>query len=202
MLKYDYLKKYEKAIFPEPFQDFSIKQIVDLGERIEVHNTNHGHTFNIILNEQRVVDEKERCYTSLLCYIKFLSEQMEDYFQNYRQMKILGFPYPDIYTYITRIVSRMKSCIAGNLAKEKRTNPIDIIDSIGQIHRKEEINEQELYEIIDFIELGKDLTTREEANKLKRFIIPKEEIEKRRKNIEREVIDINSYLNNNKELQK
>ena len=136
---------------PYPFQDFSLQQIIQLANRILICEANNGHTSNIFLNGELVEDEHDSVYISLLLYIKFLAQQIEKYFINLSQMKMMGYEYPDVYSYITKLINNIDKCIDTNIKKGKRPFPIDIIKYLGQDIEKIEEYNYELYKIIDLL---------------------------------------------------
>lgn len=148
---YDYVGKEGKFIFPYPFQNFSLKQIVELANRVCIYETNHGHSSDMIVNGEFVNDEHDSVYTSLLSYIKFLGQQIEQYFMNLYQMKMMGFQYPDVYQYISSIMNNISECIDANIQKGNRPFPIDIIKYLGQDRKNIEKYDHELYRIIDLL---------------------------------------------------
>lgn len=148
---YDYVDEKDGFAFPYPFQNFSLKQIVELANRVSIHKTNHGHSADIIVNAEIVNDEHDSVYISLLSYIKFLGQQIEQYFINLYQMKIMGFEYPDVYTYIKSLMHNIDECINDNIEKDNRPFPIDIIKYLGQDRTSIEKYDHELYRIIDLL---------------------------------------------------
>ncbi len=111
---------------PYPFQDFSLKQLLDLANRISIDRL---RTF---VNDKLVFGNQNNSYILLLTYVKFLSEQIEQYFLNAFQMKIMGFSYPDAYSYINSLIQNINECIMLYIENEKRPFPIDIINYLGQ----------------------------------------------------------------------
>lgn len=223
----DAKRRYETLIIrlPYPFQNYSIKQIVEIANRVSIHNTNHGHSSNMFVNGELVTNEQDDIYVSLLSYIKFLGKQIEQYYMNLYQMKMMDFNYYDIYEYIKKIMTNINECIDNNIEQNKRPFPIDIINYLGQNRNIIEENEQELYNIINLLLKDKGLKINEEnykkiketnsniidlsesADKLVKILtISEEEVDARYENINRtfEVnkIDLQSWLSPNKQLIK
>lgn len=148
---YDYVDEEEKFIFPYPFQNLSLKQIIELANRVYIHETNHGHSSDMIVNGELVNDENDSVYISLLSYIKFLGQQIEQYFMNLYQMKMMGFQYPNVYQYISSIMNNINECIDANIKKGNRPFPIDIIEYLGQDRKNIEECDHELYRIINLL---------------------------------------------------
>ena len=139
------------AKLPYPFQNFSLKQIVELANRVYIHETNHGNSSDMIVNGEIVSDEHDSIYISLLSYIKFLGQQIEQYFMNLYQMKMMGFEYPDVYQYISNLMSNIDECINANIKKGNRPLPINIIQYLGQDRNNIEKYNHELYSVIDLL---------------------------------------------------
>lgn len=146
-------ESYETVYYklPYPFQNFSLKQIVELANRVYIRETNHGHSSNMIVNGEIVNDEYDSIYVSLLSYIKFLGQQIEQYFMNLYQMKMMGFDYSDVYQYISSLMNNIDECINANIKKGNRPFPIDIINYLEQDRNDIEKYDHELYSIIDLL---------------------------------------------------
>ena len=128
---------------PYPFQNFSLKQIVDLASRVSFYK-NH-----VIVNDKYVLDDYDNTYISLLAYIKFLGAQIEQYFFNAYQMKMLGFEYPEVHSYLKSIMVNINECIDINIDKKTRPFPIDIVEYLG--HNNVEKWNTELNKIITLL---------------------------------------------------
>jgi len=148
---YDYVNQEEKFVFPYPFQNFSLKQIVELANRVYIREANHGHSSDMIVNGEIVSDEHDSIYISLLSYVKFLGQQIEQYFMNLYQMKMIGFEYPNVYQYISSLMSNIDECINVSIKKGNRPFPINIIEYLGQNRNNIEKYDRELYSVIDLL---------------------------------------------------
>ena len=144
---YDYHGPY----FQYPFEEFSLKQLVDLSNRIHGDSSNHGHSYNMSVNYELVIGENNQTYVALLSYIKFLGDMIKEYFLNSYQMKILGFEYPDIYTYINSIMYNIDKCIEENTKKNRRPFPVDLIYCIGKNNKNIDEYNHNLYNVIDLL---------------------------------------------------
>lgn len=144
-----YETSYSRLAYP--FQGFSIKQIVDLANRVYIHETNHGHSSKMIVNGMIVNDECDNVYTSLLSYIKFLGQQINQYYKYQYQMELMGFEYPDVYKYILRVMINIDECIDINIQNGDRPFPINIIKYLGQDRNNIEKYDYELYSVIDLL---------------------------------------------------
>lgn len=168
---YDYVDIDRGLSFPHPFEQFSLKQIMELSNRVFIHDTNHGNSFHMIIDE-KIVDCSE--YATILSYIKFLGEQINEYFFNYYQMMMMDFTYPDIYSYIRNLVNNINECIRLNMEKGRNVLPIDVLDYLGQDRRNLDKYEHLLYQIIelslkdnalDLSSISEDLFNKEEVSK-------------------------------------
>lgn len=224
----EYAKNQYENIFirlPYPFQNFSIKQIVEIANRVSIHKTNHGNSSNLIVNGELVTNEQDNIYVSLLSYIKFLGRQIEQYHMNLYQMKMMGFDYPNIYDYIKKIMNIINECIDFNIVERNRPFPIDIIKYLGQNINNVEENDQELYNIINLLLKNKGVKIKdghykelektsnviidlsESADSLVKILdISDEEVEFRykdfNKTFEINKIDLQSWLSTNYQLIK
>ena len=168
---------YENAYvkLPYPFENLSLKQIVELSNRVYIHETNHGHSSNIFVNGELVNDEVGSIYVSLLAYIKFLGQQIEDYFKNLYQMKMMELDYPFVYTYIKSLIDNINKCINENIEKGNRPFPIDIINYLGQDVKKISQYNHELYKIIDLLLKEKDIKINDGFENYKKIEITEKE---------------------------
>ena len=130
---------------PYPFQNFSLKQIVDLANRVIFHKD------RVFVNDKYVLDDHDNIYISLLAYIKFLGMQIEQYFLNAYQMKMEGFEYPEVHLYLRSIILNIDECINMYIDKKTRPFPIDIIQYLGQDRNNIDEWNTELYKIINLL---------------------------------------------------
>ena len=149
MIKESYENVYTKL--PYPFQDLSLKQIVELANRVFIHETNQGHSSEMLVNGELANDEDDSVYISLLSYIKFLGQQIKQYFMNLYQMKMMGFEYPDVYQYISSLMSNIDECVTVNIQKGIRPFPFDIIKYLGQDVDSIDEYDHALYSVIDLL---------------------------------------------------
>ncbi len=149
MIKESYENVYTKL--PYPFQDLSLKQIVELANRVFIHETNQGHSSEMLVNGELANDDDDSVYISLLSYIKFLGQQIKQYFMNLYQMKMMGFAYPDVYQYISSLMSNIDECVNVNIQKGIRPFPFDIIKYLGQDVDNIDEYDHALYSVIDLL---------------------------------------------------
>lgn len=128
--------------FGYPFEKFTLKQIIDLANRIEVIETNHGHSLNIIVNDELYHrnSEKDDVYFQLLLYIKFLGEEINQFFLYSYHMLMLGYEDLDVYLYIRYLIKNINECINSNINKYRRTYSCNILSYIGQNNNELKFN--------------------------------------------------------------
>ena len=148
-----YRRMYMKNVdmLPYPFNKISLQQLCRLAKRIDTHDINHGHDTDIIVNGQAVNDEKDSDYYLVLSYIKFLGDQVEDYNRNLFQMRMMGFKYPNVYTYIRKLVNNINGCVNFYADHDKKILPIDIVNRLGQNRENAYLYDSELSAIIELI---------------------------------------------------
>ena len=207
MAEYTDVNESDKYSFPYPFQKFSIKQIYDIANRVSIHETNNGHSSDMFVNGKLVEDEIGNIYLSLLYYISFIGEQINQYYRNLYQMKMMDFDYPNIYTYIKSITSNIEECINRRRQSEEQVMPVDIIDYLGQDRKLIDRYSPMLYNTIrlfDKVNEDKTINLESAANDLLKLLeISDEEVERRyiegRKNMSFDKINLQSYLSEKKE---
>lgn len=127
-----------KKNFGYPFENFSLKQIIDLANRVEIMETNNGHTLSIKVNGEwydRNSNENQE-YFQLLSYVKFLGEQIKSYFIINYHMQAIGFKVPDLYEYVRTLISKLNECVDFYLEHNRRPYPSDILSGLGQNYRE------------------------------------------------------------------
>lgn len=121
-----------------PFQNFTLKQIIDLSNRIEIMETRLCQPLLTIINGDsydRNLQENEE-YFQLASYIKFLGEEIKRYFLLSYQMQCLGYKFPDIYSYIKSIMKKVNECIDFYIERKEILFSPYILSSIGQNYRE------------------------------------------------------------------
>lgn len=128
--------------FSYPFENFSLKQIIDLSNRIEIMETHLCQPLLTIINGDsydRNLQENEE-YFQLASYVKFLGEEIKKYYLLSYQMQCLGYKFPDVYSYIKNIMKKVNECIDFYIErKEIKFSPY-ILSSIGQNSRELNMN--------------------------------------------------------------
>lgn len=117
-----------------PFEEFTLKNIIDLSNRVEVRETNQGHSLRIKVNgdwHDKNAEENED-YFKLLSYIKFLGEEIKQYFLLSYHMQAMEFEMPDVYAYVRTLNNKLLEYVFNCAAFSKRPIPSDYLSYIGQ----------------------------------------------------------------------
>lgn len=138
--------------FGYPFEEFTLKNIIDLASRIEVMETNHGHSLSTQINGEWYKRDEEELedYFKLLSYIKFLGEEIKQYFLLSYHMQAMGFEVPDVYAYVRQLISKVNERVDNCLIHYRRLYPKDILSYIGQNYHETDMNGI-LYDVIDLL---------------------------------------------------
>lgn len=124
--------------FDYPFTRYSLKDFIDLANRVEVIGSNHGHSTSIIINGERYdrSSQENEEYFQLLSYVKFISEEIKRYFLMSYHMQVMGFEVPDIYSYVRALIKNINASVNYQIENNRRPWPVDILSSIGQKNRE------------------------------------------------------------------
>lgn len=133
-----------------PFESFSLKQIVDISNRVEIIGTNNGHSSDIIVNGNLVEGINDGVYVELLSYIKILGNEIKEYYLNSYHMYMMGFDYPDVFAYINAFMDNIDECVNKSINNNERPFPIDILRYTGKTKFLDEYGNP-LYDVIDLL---------------------------------------------------
>lgn len=147
---YSTLNEDDRFKLHYPFESFSLKQIVDISNRVEIIETNHGHSSDIIVNDSLVDGINDSVYIELLSYIKILGNEIKEYYLNCYHMYIMGFDYPDVFAYINAFMDNIDECINKSIDNRKAPFPIDILRYTGKTKFLDEYGSA-LYDVIDLL---------------------------------------------------
>lgn len=136
-------------MFDYPFEDYSLMDIVELSNKIEIVQSNHGHTNNLRINGKLYNDSYNNS-VQILYYIKFLGEEIEQYFLHSYHMQMIGFEVPDVYSYIRNIIDKINECINIYTQELRRPYPSAVLDYLGQAYEKERYFDV-LYDVISLL---------------------------------------------------
>ena len=133
---------------PYPFENYSVKQLQQLANKISFHSTNRGRSFEVMVNEQEIIKTQGDKQADLLGCITFLDNIIYDYqVQDYR-LKLLGLQHENFYQYLHRVVCRVEECIDEFIAKGRKPSPVNILEYIGNINI---LDEHCIYMLIDVL---------------------------------------------------
>lgn len=152
---------YKKTHFGYPFEKYTLKQIIDLSNRVEIVETNQGHSLRTKVNGDwydRDVKENENCF-KLLSYIKFLGEEIKQYFLLSYHMQVMEFEAADVYSffrkinvyaYVRQLIRKVNECVDKCISDCKRPLPADVLSFLGQNYMDENMNGI-LYDVISLL---------------------------------------------------
>ena len=136
--------------FGYPFETFTLKQVIDLSNRVEIMETNHGNSLMTRVNGDWYERNADEDYFQLLSYIKFLGEEIKQYFLYSYQMQMMGFEVPNVYLFTRTLISKVNECVDYYIKDNIRPYPCDILSYIGQNSRKLNFNGI-LYDVVDLL---------------------------------------------------
>ncbi|MBR4672240.1 MAG: hypothetical protein IKO78_03470 [Bacilli bacterium] len=191
---------------PYPFQNMSLKQLTDLANRVEVVDRNHGHSYDLIVNEKRVSDSIDDD-SILLGAAKYIAVKANEYWHNTYKSMLLGEQeepgVKGVYRHLANIMHNLNEyvdlCIKNGVAPRIS----DAAAYIGCSYKEIDIYASELYCLLrvllrskgydfktfDLIEKipedkGKDFDVR--STKLLSILsIPKSEVQERTRNLDK-----------------
>jgi hypothetical protein len=185
---------------PIPFQGFSLKQLVELSNRVDILQVKHGDPYDMLVNGQIVIADWRDIYVFLLSYISFLGGQTQKYFINQYQKELQGFEASDVYEFITTLMNKINECVAFFDKAKERMFPRHIIEWLGQDPKIAMEYDYQLDAIIDMLDPKVDLSVM--ANRLLKILsVSKEEVAARYEKINGtfkiEEIDLYLWLSEN-----
>lgn len=135
-----------------PFENFTLKHIIDLSNRIEIMENNQGHSLITRVNGESYDrrNKKEEEYFQTLSYVKFLGEEIKQYFLMNYHMQSLGFEVPNVYDYVRLLMSRVNECVDFHLSHNRRPWPSYILSGLGQNYRELKMDGI-LYDVADLL---------------------------------------------------
>lgn len=107
-----------------PFNNVSIKQIIDISSDIEL---NHNHD----LISENYNYEPYNIYLQLLCYILFLGDEIKKYQQYSYHMNRVGLDIPNVIDYTKALINKINVYI-DNVDTNKEINPMYLLRYLGK----------------------------------------------------------------------
>ena len=164
---YNVVDKGSGCCFSYPFQNFSLGQMLELANKIDIDEINHGHSIRMKINDNIIDENSNKDYIGLYSFIKFLGEEIQQYYLDCYKMKMMGFDYPNVYEYVNSLIENIVKCIDKYIESGNRPFPVDILDYLGYNRRKVDEVGNELYKIIELILKAKGYKiSRDNYNKL------------------------------------
>lgn len=162
----DYYEKYSNKgkettfnkTFDYPFENYTLKDFIDLDNKIEIVESNNGKTICIKVNGRyydRTSQENEE-YFELISYIKFIIEEIKNYFMMSYHMKIMGIEVPEINSYVRLLIKNINASIDYDIENNQRPLPRNILSSIGQNNKMLDFDSL-LFDIADLLMKQKGL---------------------------------------------
>lgn len=121
-----------------PFEEFTLKQIVDISKNIsqETLHTRCSQKDNLIERQ-------------LLSYLQFLTAEISFYHTSTYPLKMLGFDVPDIYSYLRGVMTEVASYVDEKCASLEALRPDEILNRLGQTEEQVHVTPF-LEDVIDF----------------------------------------------------
>ena len=144
------------AVLPYPFNKLSLKDVLDIGERIEIIKNEDVNGYTIKVNGKTVEEnEQNQEYIGLLMYTKFLNNEIERYYNNLYEATTLDLEYPNIYTYLNKIIDNMSACIDQGIKNNSSVTNKEILTSLGRPITDENIYSIEMFKTTRLITYDK-----------------------------------------------
>lgn len=135
-----------KTITAFPFKGKTINEIISAGSKYEILATNHGHSYEILMNQDIIdVDEYDK---ALMAFIKFIEEEIYKVARDSKIDELTKEQETEIVDFISMILSRINKTITVLNRYEERPTPYDIRACLGQKPKYEDIY---IYDIIELI---------------------------------------------------
>jgi hypothetical protein len=139
--------------FGYPFEEYTLKNFIDLANIVDIMETNHGHSLIAKINGDwydREDIEKED-YFELLSYVKFIDERIKHYFLMSYHIQAMGFETVDIYSYVRCLINNINDYVSHSIEVGRRPHPSDIISSLGLNGRELNCDVMMLYDVSELL---------------------------------------------------
>ena len=147
-----------------PFNNLTIEQLMDISNKINIRETNHGRTTMVEI-KGNYYDRSNKEFEDYICmvsYIKFIVKEIEVYQESCINLKNKGLEVTTIYQFVNGLITKTEQCINSCINKNKRPWPIDILSNLNQITKVFEFN-LILYDVIDLLLKEKNYCTKAES---------------------------------------
>jgi len=116
-----------------PFQDFTLSQIVEISSRVTFYGGMSGYPRYADINQKSFArDELNSDCFKILSYLKFINEEMDQYWLRVYSCQLIGLDTPTFDAYLERVHDKMIQVISSFVARGERPSPYDILRQIGQ----------------------------------------------------------------------
>ncbi len=127
--------------FPYPFQNFTLKDIIELGNKVNIIDLNYN--LNLIPDKESKINYQRKI--RLLSYLKFLSLQINNYFTYIYKMKLLNLDVPNIYLYVISLINKINSLSSNNILSDigediNNNNLSYLVYDISKLLQEEKLN--------------------------------------------------------------
>jgi hypothetical protein len=164
--------------FGYPFENYTLKNIIDLATHIEIIESSQGIPLITKINNKSYYrkNQNNQDYFQLLSYIKFIHEEIQRYFILDYHMKCLGLEIPNIYAYTRQLIDRIQTCINLNLRYDKKPSPAFLASYLGQ-NRQTLKSDSMLYDIIELLirDNGYEITSID-SNEVEKMHVAKQDL--------------------------
>lgn len=125
--KYCEVEESKASRLPFPFQNYSMKEMMNL-----FNITEEDNIYSIVINSGLEDEKNYDTYFQLLSYAKLLGKEIDNYYLNKYSMIMLGFEYPDIYAYLKKFAGSLNYAIIRQVTSSKDPLPIVVFEELGK----------------------------------------------------------------------
>lgn len=136
----------KKLITAFPFAGKTIEEIIQAGSQYDIHETNHGHSYDILMNHDilNINDDEIR----VMVFIKFVEEEIRKCAQEYDIDNLTPEQIDEITDFINMILNRIALMVSTLNQNGERPTPADVRSCLGQ---KPSYGDIYLFDIIELI---------------------------------------------------
>lgn len=136
----------KKQITAFPFAGKTIEEIIQAGSLYDIHETNHGHSYDILMGHDILdIDEKEK---DVMAFIKFVEEEIRKCAREYDIDNLTSEQETEITDFITMILDRITLMVSTLNKGGERPTPYDVRSCLGQ---KDSYGDICLYGVVELI---------------------------------------------------
>ena len=194
--KFEYDSKKIQA--STPFINYTLKNIVELSNRIDILPFNNGHNHTIFVGNLELNASMGNDYIALLMYIKFLGNAIESYLKTLYHLKLLGIKSYNVHSYVDELIFRIEEFLMFGVKSNQKIKPIHVVKHLGLDSSVATEYEIELIDIINLLTNNENIESLEEkANELLKLLdVSYKETKNNLENIE--TLDLEEWLKKQK----